>query len=132
MGGEQVSPPAPFRKGASGSRWEVATHPAGMNPAYLVQDGGETGFPPSPLPQSGVGESLGSSNSYGRSESGLSEGREGSLSSSTHTFFVKTTQGRKADHIRINVEEDVDSKGIDSGFDQVRFLHSALPEMDLD
>jgi isopentenyl-diphosphate Delta-isomerase len=45
---------------------------------------------------------------------------------------VKTTQGRKADHIRINVEEDVDGKGIDSGFDQVRFLHCALPEMDLD
>jgi hypothetical protein len=32
---------------------------------------GETGFPPSPLPQSGVWESLGSINSYGRSESGL-------------------------------------------------------------
>jgi isopentenyl-diphosphate delta-isomerase len=45
---------------------------------------------------------------------------------------VKTTQGRKADHIRINVEEDVEGKGIDSGFDQVRFLHCALPEMDLD
>src|SRR6202011_6174902 len=50
---------------------------------------GETGFPPSPLPQSGVWGSLGSDNSDGRSESGLpsdasnfvpppcGEGREG-------------------------------------------------------
>ena len=36
MRGKQVSPPAPFRKVASGSRLEVATHTAGMNPAYLV------------------------------------------------------------------------------------------------
>jgi isopentenyl-diphosphate Delta-isomerase len=43
-----------------------------------------------------------------------------------------STQGRKADHIRINVEEDVEGKGIDSGFDQVRLLHCALPEIDLD
>jgi energy-coupling factor transport system substrate-specific component len=33
--------------------------------------GGETGFPPSPLPQSSVGSSSGSDNSHGRSESGL-------------------------------------------------------------
>jgi hypothetical protein len=36
-----------------------------------VLGAGETGFPPSPLPHSGVWESLGSSNSDGRSESGL-------------------------------------------------------------
>src|SRR2546422_125254 len=79
MRGKQVSPPAPFRNVASRSRWEVTTHTAGVNPAYLVapgicpsNDAGETGFPPSPLPQRGVPESLGSDNSYGRSESGLS------------------------------------------------------------
>ena len=33
---KQVSPPAPFRKVASRSRLEVATHTAGVNPAYLV------------------------------------------------------------------------------------------------
>jgi isopentenyl-diphosphate Delta-isomerase len=38
---------------------------------------------------------------------------------------------RKADHIRINVEEDVDGKGVSAGFDQWRFLHCALPELDL-
>ncbi len=51
-----------------------------------------------------------------------------------HTFFVtelRSTGRRKADHIRINVEEDVDGKGVDAGFDQLRFLHCALPEMDL-
>ena len=34
--GKQVSPPAPFRKVASGLRLEVTTHTAGVNPAYLV------------------------------------------------------------------------------------------------
>jgi len=39
---------------------------------------------------------------------------------------------RKADHVRINLEEDVAAKGIDSGFDDFYFLHSALPELNLD
>lgn len=42
-----------------------------------------------------------------------------------------TTASRKADHIRINLEEDVDAKGVTSGFDGYRFLHCALPEIDL-
>jgi isopentenyl-diphosphate Delta-isomerase len=41
-------------------------------------------------------------------------------------------EGRKADHIRINVEEDVAGKGVSSGFDEVRFVHCALPELDLE
>jgi isopentenyl-diphosphate Delta-isomerase len=41
-------------------------------------------------------------------------------------------ESRKADHIRINVEEDVAGKGVASGFDDVRFVHCALPELDLD
>lgn len=39
---------------------------------------------------------------------------------------------RKADHIRINLEEDVAAKGVDSGFDEYRFIHRALPEVNLD
>jgi isopentenyl-diphosphate delta-isomerase len=42
------------------------------------------------------------------------------------------TVSRKADHIRINLQADVDAKGIDSGFDGYRFLHQALPELDLE
>jgi isopentenyl-diphosphate Delta-isomerase len=38
---------------------------------------------------------------------------------------------RKADHVRINLEEDVAAKGIGSGFDDYYFLHCALPELDL-
>jgi isopentenyl-diphosphate delta-isomerase len=38
---------------------------------------------------------------------------------------------RKADHIRINLEEDVRS-GISSGFERLRFRHRALPELDFD
>jgi isopentenyl-diphosphate delta-isomerase len=38
---------------------------------------------------------------------------------------------RKADHLRINLEEDVAAKGVTAGFEQYRFLHQALPELDL-
>jgi isopentenyl-diphosphate delta-isomerase len=41
------------------------------------------------------------------------------------------TVSRKADHIRINVEEDVGAKGVEPGFDRWRFRHAALPELDL-
>ena len=40
------------------------------------------------------------------------------------------TELRKADHIRINVEEDVSFKRLGSGFDNYFFLHQALPELD--
>nr|MDQ6921308.1 alpha amylase C-terminal domain-containing protein [Candidatus Dormibacteraeota bacterium] len=46
----------------------VLTLPA-LSALFLVR---ETGFPHNPLPQSGVWESPGINNSYGRSESGLS------------------------------------------------------------
>lgn len=39
---------------------------------------------------------------------------------------------RKADHVRINLEEDVGAKGVASGFEDYYFLHCALPELDLD
>ena len=42
-----------------------------------------------------------------------------------------TIENRKADHIRICLEEDVDAKGVTSGFEQYRFLHQALPEINL-
>ncbi len=42
------------------------------------------------------------------------------------------TVSRKADHIRINLQADVSGKGIDNGFGEYRFLHRALPEIDLD
>ena len=40
-------------------------------------------------------------------------------------------QQRKADHIQINLEQDVNSKGVTTGFERYRFVHSALPECDL-
>ncbi|HUA08305.1 MAG TPA: type 2 isopentenyl-diphosphate Delta-isomerase [Candidatus Acidoferrales bacterium] len=39
---------------------------------------------------------------------------------------------RKADHLRINIEQDVRAKGISAGFERFRFLHCALPEIALD
>jgi len=43
-----------------------------------------------------------------------------------------TTRSRKADHIRINLEEDVSGKGVETGLSAYRFEHVALPEIDLD
>ncbi|MEO8288016.1 MAG: type 2 isopentenyl-diphosphate Delta-isomerase [Chloroflexota bacterium] len=42
-----------------------------------------------------------------------------------------STEHRKADHIRICLEEDVSGRGIASGFDRYRFIHQALPEISL-
>ena len=42
------------------------------------------------------------------------------------------TGTRKADHIRINLEDDVSGKGITTGLEQYRFEHCALPSLDLD
>lgn len=40
-------------------------------------------------------------------------------------------QERKADHIRINLEEDVRFPNLTTGLEQVRFRHVALPELNL-
>lgn len=39
---------------------------------------------------------------------------------------------RKADHIRINLEEDVSFPNLTTGLAYFRFMHQALPELDLD
>ncbi|MFC5529323.1 type 2 isopentenyl-diphosphate Delta-isomerase [Cohnella yongneupensis] len=38
---------------------------------------------------------------------------------------------RKADHIRICLEEPVEGRGVTNGFGEYRFKHAALPELDL-
>src|SRR3954451_17917468 len=40
-------------------------------------------------------------------------------------------EGRKADHIRICLEEDVSGVGVTSGLERYRFVHQALPEISL-
>ncbi|MBI5669839.1 MAG: type 2 isopentenyl-diphosphate Delta-isomerase [Chloroflexi bacterium] len=40
-----------------------------------------------------------------------------------------TTESRKADHIRINLEKDVQFPRLTTGLEKYRFLHQALPEM---
>jgi isopentenyl-diphosphate delta-isomerase len=42
------------------------------------------------------------------------------------------TGARKDDHIRINLEEDVSFNRTTTGLERYRFVHQALPEMDLD
>jgi isopentenyl-diphosphate delta-isomerase len=39
---------------------------------------------------------------------------------------------RKAEHLRINIEQDVRAKGVRAGFERYRFAHRALPEIALD
>jgi isopentenyl-diphosphate delta-isomerase len=43
---------------------------------------------------------------------------------------VTPTSDRKAAHIKINLEEDVQS-GLSTGLERLHFIHQALPEMDL-
>lgn len=43
---------------------------------------------------------------------------------------VTQTGSRKADHLRINLDEDVRS-GLSNGLEQFHFFHQALPELDL-
>jgi len=40
-------------------------------------------------------------------------------------------QKRKADHLRISLEEDVQFEGLTTGFERYRFIHQPLPEMEL-
>jgi isopentenyl-diphosphate Delta-isomerase len=42
-----------------------------------------------------------------------------------------TTETRKADHIRINLEKDVKFPRLTTGLEKYRFLHQALPEINL-
>jgi isopentenyl-diphosphate delta-isomerase len=42
-----------------------------------------------------------------------------------------THERRKADHIRINLEEDVSFRRVSTGLERYFFMHQALPELDL-
>ncbi len=44
----------------------------------------------------------------------------------------KETQNRKADHLRVCLEDDVQSRETTTGFEHYRFTHCCLPELDLD
>ncbi len=42
------------------------------------------------------------------------------------------TARRKTEHLRINLEEDVRAKGVTTGLEGYRFIHQALPDLDLE
>lgn len=42
-----------------------------------------------------------------------------------------TTESRKVDHIRINLDENVDFPRLTTGFEKYRFMHRAIPELNL-
>jgi isopentenyl-diphosphate Delta-isomerase len=45
---------------------------------------------------------------------------------------MSTTETRKVDHIRINLEENVQFPRLKTGLEKYRFIHQAIPEIDLD
>lgn len=45
---------------------------------------------------------------------------------------MTNTQTRKADHLRICLEDDVQFRNLTNGLERYRFQHSCLPELDLD
>jgi isopentenyl-diphosphate delta-isomerase len=45
--------------------------------------------------------------------------------------MAEQTPLRKLDHVRINLEEDVQGRGITTGFERYQFVHQALPEFDM-
>ena len=49
----------------------------------------------------------------------------------TTTREPSHTGKRKLEHLQINLHEDVGAKGITTGFERFRFVHQALPELDL-
>lgn len=42
-----------------------------------------------------------------------------------------TTESRKVDHVKINLEQDVQFPNLTTGLEKYRFLHRAVPEVDL-
>jgi len=59
-------------------------------------------------------------------------GKMAAVSYLEHSAMTKVTgtASRKADHIRINLEEDVRS-GLTTGLERYHFIHQSLPEIDL-
>ena len=76
-----------------------------------------TGFPTSRSPVSRIWRSMSLNATAG---------------SSIDTNTGSRTASRKDEHLRINIDEDVAAKGVETGFDDWRFVHRALPEIDLD
>jgi isopentenyl-diphosphate delta-isomerase len=45
---------------------------------------------------------------------------------------VDDIAGRKTEHIRLCLEEEVGAEGISTGFEKYRFRHNALPDLNFD
>ncbi len=49
----------------------------------------------------------------------------------TEVTQIPTTESRKVDHIKINLEQNVQFPRLTTGLERYRFIHQALPEMNL-
>jgi len=57
---------------------------------------------------------------------------QGKAEMDSSAIIDNNNEQRKADHIRINLEEDVSFRKLTSGLENYFFMHEALPEIDLD
>jgi len=46
--------------------------------------------------------------------------------------LIDKTRKRKADHIRIGISQNVQARNVTTGFEDIRLVHRALPEVDKD
>ncbi len=60
-----------------------------------------------------------------------SNGQTDGIVPSNPTDDAALIEGRKVDHIRINLEKDVQFPRLKTGLENYRFLHNALPELNL-
>jgi len=54
------------------------------------------------------------------------------MTPTTSDPIARETQARKADHLKICLEDDVNCREVTTGFDRFRFEHCCLPELDFD
>ncbi|GIW03986.1 MAG: isopentenyl-diphosphate delta-isomerase [Thermomicrobiales bacterium] len=59
-------------------------------------------------------------------------GRKAAVPSPGEIPLAASTTRRKQDHLTINLEQDVSARELTTGFERLRFVHVALPELDYD
>ncbi|WP_433946959.1 type 2 isopentenyl-diphosphate Delta-isomerase [Paenibacillus sp. SN-8-1] len=73
------------------------------------------------------------SNELGRASGDSSRAQQSaSIEDNSTGAALSLTSGRKTEHIRICLDEEVNAAGLSSGFNQYAFRHNALPEIDFD
>ncbi len=97
------------------------TMPYRITPFVKISYGSKPSSPPQFLPAFLICTNSSEKLHYSRSQIYLHDQRS----------YRKMHEQRKLDHIRINLEEDVNFRQLTTGLENYHFLHQALPEFDL-